>query len=192
MTEEKPKTNVLSLVRDDVDHTKAYRLGGPSVFVCGVKSEPVYERKTASGTVYATTTCRVVIEHPARVSIMTVEEARKLADELRAVALLANRQREDVSGFNARKIKRLESGYLLQCRGEEFSIRKQRRPKPSIIWHETCHECRVKISTESWVSDRVTDKGWGPKRRVGEIRICVDCFPKLIVDNEPLQLVRKP
>lgn len=190
---EKPKTNVLFIARDDVDHTRVYRLAQPTVTLFGVTTEPKAEIETAAGVVYATTTCKVVIEHKSRSSIMAEDEARELSNALLlSISLVRDRDKKR-KGLHLRKITINNDGTFVTHGGITMAIRIQKHTATKSRYRpHVCHECRSVIKCESYVSERYTDLGWGPKKRVGEVRICLDCFSKLIVDNEPLTLVRKP
>jgi hypothetical protein len=180
----------IKLVRDDIDHTECARLGLPRVYFGGVASPSRHHVETAAGKVYATTTCMVVIETQNGPVVLTEEEARNLSRALSVCALTAKQHDKYRRGELTRKITVENGASSITYTGETWQLRMHKAPLDSQRY-ANCDECRERLVSSYWASYRVTDKGWGTKTRIGEIRICADCYPKLVVQqNAKPELVR--
>lgn len=160
----------------EVDHFAAYRLVDV-IYLNGEYRKTAYQ-ETAIGNISASTTCKVLIEGPEVRAALDAKQARELAHSLNHAAYQAEQRTRVVRGETVRRVRIGGDSVTVTYSGETMPMRLQRTRSK---WAQCC-ECRQHVS-ESWASYRITDKGWGPRPRVGEIRICKECLPKLKVDN---------
>jgi hypothetical protein len=186
LTDDYKTLKTLRLV-GEVDHFAAYRLV-EVVHLCGEKRETSH-RDTVFGRISASTTCRVIIEGDKFRAALTSVQAREIASALSHAAYQADQRARVVRGETVRQVTIDGDLVTVTYGGETMPMRLQRTRK-SRHGGEPCHECRKRIDgEESWASYRVTDKGWGARPRVGEIRICKDCLPRLKVGNKVAPLL---
>lgn len=176
-------TNILHLHEVETDHTRAAQLAlSPTIIVCGMTREPRYSHDTSAGKLYATTTCRVVFESSLGPIVMTSEQCKELSDALRSCKAAVDRWDRKRRGELDRKITVVDGVATMHYNGLEMLL-KLKRSRSHGPRAQYCDQCRTEQEWY-WLSYRVTDKGWGPRKRVGECRICRECFPKLVVDPE--------
>lgn len=177
---------LLQLNPGHVDHFKARRLVD-RFFLLGAETQETWFHDSPIGKVSASTTAMVLIEPTSEdqaCAILKPDEAREVAKRLMHYARMAEQRQRVINGETVRRV-RIDGGSVtVTYDGETMPMRLQRTRKSKRGW-TTCHECSARVDgDESWASYRVTDKGWGPRPRIGEIRICTDCLPKLKVDNQ--------
>jgi hypothetical protein len=176
---------LLQLNPGHVDHFKARRLVDGWSF--GGERIETWFHDTPIGKMSASTTAMVLIEPLSAdqaCAILKPDKARTVARNLMHYAYLAEQRQRVINGETVRRVRIDGDSVTVTYAGETMPMRLQKTRKRKHGW-TTCHECRARVDgEESWASYRITDKGWGPRPRVGEIRICKDCLPKLKVDNQ--------
>lgn len=179
---------MLRLIEDRIDHFGAHMLGlGWVTSICGVKRDPPFHYDTPVGRIHATTTCRVTITGKGLDLALTAKEARELADRLSTAALMVEQHKKVVRGENVHRVVVRDGVATLTIRNQTFTLRQQSTRPPARGYQKSCDRCRKKFETgeKHWSSYRVDDRGWGPKLRLGERRLCLACFDACIVDETP-------